>query len=46
MGNTEIIVFGRFLLDCVPIKLNKFNGIGGKKSVETMKGDGRAGYCI
>lgn len=31
MGNTEIIVIGRFLLDCVPIKLNKFNGIGGKK---------------
>lgn len=30
MENTGIIVFVRFLLDCVPIKLNKVNGIGGK----------------
>lgn len=29
---TEIIVFGRFLLDCVPIQLNEFNGIGWKMS--------------
>lgn len=41
MGDTEVIVFGRFLLDCVPIKLNKFNGIGERTSVETARGDGR-----
>lgn len=31
MGNTEIIVFGRFLLDGMPIKLNKSDGIGNQK---------------
>lgn len=41
MGDTEVIVFGRFLLDCVPIKPNKFNGIGRKTLVETARGDGR-----
>lgn len=41
MGDAEVIVFGRFLLDCVPIKLNKFNGVGGKMLVETARGDGR-----
>lgn len=42
MGDIEVIVFGRFLLDFVPIKLNKFNGIGGKMLVETAKcGGGR-----
>lgn len=43
MGDTEVIVFGRFLLDYVPIKLNKFNGVGGKMLVETARGDGREG---
>lgn len=33
MGNTEIIVFGRFLLDSAPIKVNKSDGIGSKKLV-------------
>lgn len=30
-SETEVIVFGWFLLDFVPTKLNKFSGIGGKR---------------
>lgn len=33
-GNTEIIFFGRCLLDRVPIKLDTFSGIGREKLVE------------
>lgn len=44
MGNTAVIVFGRFLLDRLPIKFNKSSGVGGKKLLEMMKGDGGAGY--
>ncbi len=40
MGDIEVIVFGRFLLDCVPMKLNKFNEIVGKMLVQTAIGDG------
>lgn len=42
MGETDVIVFGRFLLDSEPIKLNKFNGIVGNMLVVTGRSDGRA----
>lgn len=40
MGDIEIIVFGRFLLESVPIKLNKLYGIGTKMLLETGSSDG------
>lgn len=40
-GRHKIIVFGRFLLDSMPIKLNEFNGIVEKKLLETARSDER-----